>query len=132
MSRAPDRTKSLDQLDPPAWGEPTFDSYLVKRCHRLRTKPVGDFTVEDLRMMIGQQIGLEHLVPLAIEVLERNPLAAGNYYPGDLLNNVLTINDALWLAHPLWRERLSAVLASWTDVPEDVREAVALFLARAG
>jgi hypothetical protein len=100
MSRAPDRTKSLDELDPPAWREPTHDSYLVRTCHRLRTKPLDDFTAADLGVMIGQEI-----CPA---------------YP------------ELWLAHPRWRERLLAVLASLTDVPEEVREAVALFRARAG
>ena len=24
-----DRSKSLDELDPPAWGEPNYDSHLV-------------------------------------------------------------------------------------------------------
>ena len=57
--------KTLDELEGVAWGEPTFDSYLVTTCHRLRTKPVDEFSVEDLRIMIGQQIGLPHLVPLA-------------------------------------------------------------------
>jgi hypothetical protein len=41
--------KTLDELEGVVWGEPTFDSYLVTTCHRLRTKPVDEFSVEDLR-----------------------------------------------------------------------------------
>jgi hypothetical protein len=69
--------KTLDELEGVVWGEPTFGSYLVTTIHRLRTKPVDEFTVEDLRLMIAQRIGLRHLVPLAVGVLEREPLAGG-------------------------------------------------------
>jgi hypothetical protein len=30
------RINSLDELDPPAWGEPEFNSHLVTTCRRLR------------------------------------------------------------------------------------------------
>ena len=38
-----DRTKTLDELDPPAWGPPTYSSYLVTTCHRLSAKPLNEF-----------------------------------------------------------------------------------------
>lgn len=91
MSRAFDRSRTLDELDPPVWGEPTYDSYLVTTCHRLRRKPLTEFSTEDLRIMIGQGIGLRWLVPLALEVLEKDPLAAGDFYSGDLLAAVLRV-----------------------------------------
>lgn len=91
--------KTLDDLEHLDWGEPTFDSHLVTTCHRLRKKPVDEFTVEDLRIMIGQKISLQHLLPRAIAVLESEPLAAGAFYPGDLLANVIACDE--WLqAHP--------------------------------
>ena len=93
------RGKTLDELEGVVWGEPTFDSSLVTICHRLRTKPVDQFTVEDLRIMIGQKISLDYLMPLAIAELEQEPLAEGDYYPGDLLANVIECGE--WLrAHP--------------------------------
>src|SRR5262245_21544085 len=92
--------RTLDELDPPAWGPPDDDStHLVMQCHALRKKPVADFTVEDLRIMIGQQVSLPHLIPRAITVLEASPLAEGDYYPGDLLNAVVTISEDYWRAH---------------------------------
>ena len=63
------------------------------------TKPVDQFTVEDLRIMVGQKISLDYLMPLAVVELEREPLAEGVYYPGDLLANVIECGE--WLrSHP--------------------------------
>jgi CDI immunity proteins len=95
-----DRTKTLDELDPPAWGPPTYSSYLVTTCHRLRTKPLNEFDEEDLRIMIGQKISLEYLMPLALEVLEQDPIASGDFYQGDLLQSVLRVDTAWWASHP--------------------------------
>ncbi len=94
-----DINNTLEQLDQQDWGEPEYDSYLVKTCHQLRKKPLKDFTTEDLRIMIGQNINLEFLIPLAIEKLKEDILAEGNYYEGDLLNNVLNSEKQYWLSN---------------------------------
>ena len=62
-----DRSKTLDELEEEVWGEPNgkYVSPLVARCHRLRNKPIGEFSPGDLRIMIGQEIGLSFLLPLA-------------------------------------------------------------------
>lgn len=80
---------TLEQLEKDVWQEPEFHSYLVVNCHQLRKKRLCDFTVEDLRIMIGQEIGLKFLVPKAIEALSKNPFAGGDFYDGDLLVQVL-------------------------------------------
>jgi hypothetical protein len=59
-----DRSKSLQQLGWQDWGEATYDSHLVKECHRLRRVPLSKFEAEDSRIMIGQNLGMEYLVPL--------------------------------------------------------------------
>ena len=46
--------------------------------------------------MIGQDIGLIFLIPLAIKTLEKDILAEGNFYPGDLLKSVLTSDKNYW------------------------------------
>src|SRR5262245_30126818 len=127
MNRPLDRRKTLDQLDPPAWGEPDFRSHLVQTCHRLRRKPIGEFSVEDLRIMIGQSIGLPWLIPLALEVLERDPLAEGDFYPGDLLRSVLKIEPTFWSREWQWRDRLKAVLQQLPDAPNELIDAVQAF-----
>jgi CDI immunity proteins len=132
MKRPLDRTKTLDQLDPPAWGEPDFHSHLVRTCHALRRKPIREFVVEDLRIMIGQEIGLPWLVPLALEVLEQNPLAEGDYYPGDLLRSVLTVDSAFWSREWEWRDQLKAVFKRLKDVPNEVKDALEAFQSQTG
>lgn len=125
--------KTLDQLEGVVWGEPTYDSYLVTTCHRLRTKPIDEYSVEDLRIMIGQQIGLPYLLPLAVAALERDPLAEGDYYPGDLL--AMVIDGREWLqANPEWLARVIQVteraLAELEEEDRDLRQRLAAFLAR--
>jgi len=106
-----DRSKSLQELDRGDWGEPTVGSPFVATCHRLRRKPIKDFTVEDLRIMVGQSIGLEFLVPLAIEVLEINLFAEGDFYPGDLLESLISgPQPQFWREHSDLARRLDAVL----------------------
>lgn len=116
------RNKSLQQLEGQDWGEPTFDSHLVKECHRLRRVPLRDFSVGDLRIMIGQNIGLEHLVPLALERLHEDPFAEGNYYPCDLLVSLLHAEAQFWRSHLEWREQLVAIteraIAMFPTVPD--------------
>ena len=122
-----DRSKSLQELEGVDWGDPTFGSHLVTECHRLHRVPLCDFSVEDLRITVGQDIGLEYLVPLAIEKLRENPLAEGDCYPGDLLSNVLSADAAFWRAHldlhkqllPI-AERALAVVSADPDICYEV------------
>lgn len=112
--------KTLQEIDGQDWGEPTYPSYLVINCHRLRHVPLKDFTVEDLRLMIGQKIGLPYLVPLALDVLHDDPLAQGDMYPGDLLTNVLRLPDEFWSLNSEWRQQLEKIIAQLeTETPRD-------------
>jgi hypothetical protein len=104
-----DRNKSLQELEGQDWGEPNWDSHLVTECHRLHRVPLGEFTVEDLRIMIGQSISLEYLVPLALEQLRDKPFAEGAHYGGDLLVMVLQVGSQFWKQHPAWRDEVAAL-----------------------
>jgi hypothetical protein len=104
-----DHSKSLQQLDGEDWGEPTYDSYLVTECHRLRRVPLSQFTVEDLRILIGQHMCLDYLMPLALEYLRSDALAEGAYYPGDLLSAVMRAGRDVWHQHPDWRTEIAGI-----------------------
>ena len=98
---ADESKRTLDTVDPPAWGPAPPDATpLIKRCHELRTKPLRDFTVEDLRIMIGQQVALNRLVPLALDRLQPDSLVEDDDYPGDLLASVLRVDAAFWERSP--------------------------------
>ena len=88
---------TLEELENDYWGPASENpTRLVATVHELRKKPLKDFTVEDLRIIIGQSFSLEFLMPLAIEELKQNILAAGDYYEGDLLQNVLSADVNFW------------------------------------
>jgi hypothetical protein len=78
---------------------------VIKKCLELTQKVIKDFTVEDLRLMIGQEIGLEYLIPYAIIKLKENLWSEGDFYPGDLLQSILKANPQFWLYHKhFWQE----------------------------
>jgi CDI immunity proteins len=122
-----ERNRSLQELDGQDWAEATFPSYLVRTCHALRRKPLQDFTVEDLRLMIGQNIGLGYLVPLAIERLQRDPFATGDFYSGDLLGNVLTVESSFWQKRPDLRQAVEAIVALIPDFPDTLDKKLSVF-----
>ncbi len=101
--------KSLQELEGKDWGEPIFDSYLVTECHRLRRVPLCEFNAENLRIMIGQDIGLPHLVPMALDLLRADPFTAGHFYEGDLLVAVLKVETAFWMEHPVLRKETATI-----------------------
>lgn len=86
---------TLEELEQHVWPEPECGTYLISQCHRLRRKPMEDFTIEDFRILIGQKIGARHLISRALDILEVKPLAAGDFYPGDLLCSVLSSKE-IW------------------------------------
>jgi hypothetical protein len=75
------------------------------------------FTVEDLRIMLGQQLGVPFLLPRAVRVLVDEPLVSGDFYPGALLTAVLRLPAGTWHRFPAERRRLASRLSSVT--PED-------------
>jgi hypothetical protein len=97
---ANDSSLTLEQIEGQVWGDPPADaSNLVKTVHDLRRKPVGQLNAEELRVLLSQQTGVDVIVPYALNVLEHNPLAEGDYYPGDLLVAVLKLPTEYWRQH---------------------------------
>ena len=121
------RMQSLEQLENEEWGPPTVDSYLASTCHMLRKKPIGEFSTEDLRIMIGQNIGTMFLIPLALEKLADNPLAESHYYPGDLLSSVLTLPNSFWKLHSDYHAQLDNILSQLPEIPEELAPKIAAY-----
>ena len=91
------RHQSLETLENHYWGDlATAPTNLVKRCIELSKVPVDNFTLGDLRVMIGQKFGLQYLIPLAIEKLQDNIFVDAELYQGDLLENVLKMDTSFW------------------------------------
>lgn len=109
------RDKSLDELGALPSTGPEGDSYLLSEMRRLRALPLKQLRIEDLRLLIGQSIGLEFLVPMALDHVEHHPLAAGDFYPGDLLKNMMDVHETFWNGHPDLRQRLVHALERAVD-----------------
>ena len=77
--------------------------------------------------MIGQQIALKHLVPLALDVLETNPLVEGDYYPGDLMSNVLTVDPAYWEEHQADWLRMHSIVDDLLAAVEELARPIEKF-----
>lgn len=91
------RQKNLENLEKDNWGAvPEGESSIVQRSYRFRKVPLEAYTTDDIRFMIGQQIGLSYLLISAIELLQKDLFVEGNYYEGDLLAAVLHITPSYW------------------------------------
>ena len=100
-------TRTLEQLEACPWPAPEGDSTLmVERCHALRKVPIGHLSPADLRLLLGQDIGVRFLMPLALDLLESDPLIEAEYYPGDLLHAAMSIPGDYWNSHAVEKQRL--------------------------
>jgi hypothetical protein len=73
---------------------------------------LSELSVSDLRVLIGQDIGLDFLMPLALDVVEREPLIKAEHYRGDLLAVVLRAAPQFYQKNPKMKARVDTVLAS--------------------
>jgi hypothetical protein len=107
--------KSLRELaptSPPSAASSTLTSALLARCEGLQDIPLQDYSIEDLRLLVGQQLGLRWLIPLALAHLTHNLFSEGDYYAGDLLASVLRLGTDYWRAHPAECTAFKAALAA--------------------
>jgi hypothetical protein len=82
---------------------------MVARCHALRKVPLDKLAAGDCRVLIGQGIGTHYLVPIALTFVEADPLLEGDYYPGDLLLALCSVEAEYWTKHPELQTRLVRV-----------------------
>ncbi len=89
--------KSIEQLENDYWTELVeFTSGLVVNCHKYRKIPIDELTIEQLRLLISQKIGLKYIVKLGINELDKNILAEGDFYEGDLLVAISALPIEFW------------------------------------
>ena len=88
--------RSLEELEKVAKGNSHSRGSVATRGHLLQKKPLKNFSNEEILSMIVHNSNLKYLVPLAIERLQKDPLAKSEFYEGDLLNAVLTIEKKFW------------------------------------
>ncbi|MER6082434.1 contact-dependent growth inhibition system immunity protein [Streptomyces sp. NPDC001833] len=130
MTRLVNRDLSLEELERDRWSVPLGgETRLMANVRRLRRKPIGGLTVEDMRLLIRQDVGLAYLLPLAVEVLRIDPLAEGDMYEGDLLAAVLTRSAEVWSESPELERDVRLIVSELADVPPALQREVERFLA---
>jgi hypothetical protein len=121
------RQKSIESLEKENWGDvDPAQSGLVQRVLKLRKLPLDKFTIDDIRCMIGQQTGLPWLLELALEILEKNLFAEGDYYEGDLLNAILQIKPANWRFHKKYWVEFDKLISNRLEELNAVRPRLAI------
>lgn len=132
--------KTLEQLERDYWKEPTsFPTKLVENVFSLRKVPIKDLDCNDIRILLSQNVGLQYLVPEALNYLEKNILEESLYYPGDLLLSVLRIDAGYWQQNKEIEKDFSSLLKNEfkklsdtgdldDDVKKEIIDAVSIFL----
>lgn len=123
------RQENLETLEKQTYPSLSTDegSYLIKTCYALRKKQLQDFTTEDLRIMIGQEIGLDFLIPLAIETLTENLFAEGDMYEGDLLKSVLNVDTQFWDDHKHYWQQINDIIKDRRQEIENMKFDISKF-----
>lgn len=126
-----DRSRSLEQLDGHRWPDPPPDTTaMVMNIHELRRRPVGLLEPHELARLIGQDVGLPWLLPLAVEILRDTAprQAAGGWYDEDLLYAVVTRRPEAWVDIPSSARELRETAAVPTDLSRYVKPELDSFL----
>jgi hypothetical protein len=114
-----DKEKGLSVL--PAASE---EEYPLPAWYRsVREMPIDELTVEDISKAVRQNVHLEHVVPLALRVLESEPLA-GELYDGELLVSLKAVPTQYWLQHRDEQRSVKSVIEAALrsgETTEDVR-----------
>ncbi|MFF5494659.1 contact-dependent growth inhibition system immunity protein [Streptomyces aquilus] len=131
MPQPIDRGQSLEQLDGKRWPDPPEDSTpMVRNVYELRRRPVGTLEPHELARLIGQDVGLPWLLPLAVEILwDTAPKqVAGGWYDDDLLYAVVTRRPEVWEEVPDAARKLKETVMTLVDLSRYVKQEVDDFL----
>lgn len=104
--------------------------------------PLSKLAAGDLRVLIGQGIGLPFTVPLALEVLGKDLLVETEHYKGDLLCAVLRADPHFYMECREIRSKVESLLVllpsaleclgviDFDTTSEALEEAVSMFRRR--
>jgi len=68
---------------------PGFNSSVTIRCRLLLEKSLDQLTAGDVAFCLRQTIAIPHVVPIALDLLDVNPIVEAELYDGDLLVSLL-------------------------------------------
>lgn len=77
---------------------------------RLLTYKLSEYGIEEWYACLQLKLFLEYTVPMLSRVLSQNPILNGAYWKGELLWNILKIEDSFWKSHKEWKEYFELLL----------------------
>jgi hypothetical protein len=119
LSNFVDRERSTEDLEGDRWPDPPdHTTNLVRSVHELRRRPIKDLSAGDMARLIGQDVGLRWLLPVALDFLRDTvpDEAFTGWYDDDLLSAVLTRKYLLWRSVPDLARHLNETVDMLTDV----------------
>jgi len=110
------RQKSIENLEKDFWGQSPKDSTpLVDKVHRLRTIQIEKLEPKDIRLLISQNVGLNFLIPVALDLLRDDIFIATELFEGDLLKSVITVDNKFWNNNKELKDQLDGLLKSYSN-----------------
>lgn len=120
---------SLNQIEGRSGVASAFRSGTVRRCEAAVATPIRDLSVAQLALLLRQGIGVEHVLPRAIQILREDPLVGDEYGGrGSLLRAVLKLPRATWERHPEERAEVAGLLDEMNATMADLAEARRAFM----
>lgn len=101
---------TIETLENKIWEYKKFPTILIETCHNARKKKIKDLSLNELRTLLQQDIGVPYILPSVMEILEKDLLADSRFYPGDLLLAAISMSDRTWKQHTETGMRLKALL----------------------
>lgn len=124
-----DKNKSIEEYENDYWQQHDFPTGLVKKVYDLRKKRLKDLSISDLRVAISQDVGRKYTIPLALAVLKKELLIEADFYPGDLLECILNIDNKFWSSNLEMKENLNhllinaqIVIKEFNGINEDIKD----------
>ncbi|MFF0457571.1 contact-dependent growth inhibition system immunity protein [Nocardia africana] len=112
-----DEDLSLEQFEDDVWPAlPADATDLMRTVGALRRTPIGDLTVEDVRCLLGQRVGVDVLLPRVLVQLNWDPLIAGDLFPGDVLVAALRVGRKHWERDPVALVRIRHLIDTVRDM----------------
>lgn len=112
---------TLEDREGVAWGPvPEDATELVKRVYELRQKEIAELSAEDLRILVGQDVALDLVIPAALDVLRDEPVLEASLYPGDLLVAILNVREDFWNMRRQLAADVVRLLDSLEQTPADL------------
>ena len=115
---------SLDELEGEKLNDSDLQSGLIERCIIARKKKLNELTIGEIRTLLDQSIGLKYIIPMALSLLEADPLRSGGLYRGDLLVAILGVHQDYWLCNSVENNRLAEIRISVDEIYQTLSEDV--------